>query len=679
MKEFKKRVQQIKSLLGIDSKVELKNLDEKVKSGFIEKYQEVFGTDMLEDYNASKAETDEKIKAYDEALSAIAETDEEPEEDTEEDEEEEGKSDKKAKSKKIDLTKGIKDLQTKNAELEAEVKEKKQTVLKLSKIVEEDNPKKEKMKIGIAGVHSKTHLFGIDHAIYSRDKRWNEIMVNPKIALVEEPGSDDHVNFVKEVASLGNNLAKVYGFLQKTGKLAQLRGKAQFDVDFADLTNAGLGDQHVVLRQTALISRIQELPNIYNIFPRRFGVQDRELMTNAFFGEFSQAWQTGAIWKGDVDLQPEEGYVDDAMFKTLFQSMKWLERRYIGYLNQEGSDPMKWSMIEWCILEIATKLMMEQYERRILGVFVEPVATQAGHYLHASTGFIYTVVRYMNELKLMPFTDPGFDEYDNTDTNFVDVTEAFFLKIKEVSPNFDEKQNVMLLNANHKVWYRAQLRAKRALQNDFTGIDDSKVPDTDLSIVWVPNMGNIKLIVVTKPGNFQMLENLPGEMLAMKFKDDMEALKAWSVWKEGCAALFVGKQFTTPALLLANNFALQEVFCNKPVTSLAADAVAANGTLNFWFKTGANTGATDLTDITGAVAGKAYIIECGSLVNATTITKDDKFDGITDDFTPAAVGDYLMVVYDVTAKEFFELERRVNGVRTINKVKQPNMPGHGGR
>ena len=47
--------------------------------------------------------------------------------------------------------------------------------------------------------------------------------------------------------------------------------------------------------------------------------------------------------------------------------MKEIERQYIGYLNTDGSDPIKWSMIEWQLLNIYTALVNEQNERRIFG------------------------------------------------------------------------------------------------------------------------------------------------------------------------------------------------------------------------------------------------------------------------------------------------------------------------
>ncbi|MFR1239674.1 MAG: hypothetical protein ACLSDJ_00410 [Butyricimonas faecihominis] len=58
------------------------------------------------------------------------------------------------------------------------------------------------------------------------------------------------------------------------------------------------------------------------------------------------------MFKGEFELKPEIGYVDDAMMKTIFKSMKWLERQYIGYLNTNGSDPVKWNMISGRCLKL---------------------------------------------------------------------------------------------------------------------------------------------------------------------------------------------------------------------------------------------------------------------------------------------------------------------------------------
>jgi hypothetical protein len=664
--KFKQKLQQIiVALFGKD--VAAKDLNSEQHAQVAAEYTKVFNSDLVKDFEADQEES-EKAAKYAAALAVL--DSKEPEA---------GKEDKGVEKPKetVDLAKAITSLQDENKELKDKTAKLEDNVKKLGSTLEPDKPETAKIAVVIGGRHSATHLFGVDHSLFSLEKRWNRVMVNPKMAKLDDlsPAEDETIfsAFKAEAAQYGASVAKRMQHLHDLGM--HPKKEDAFTQTYTALENAGLGDQFVVYRQDQLIARIQELPNVYDIFPRRFGVQDREVMTNAFIGEASQAYQTGEAWKGSMELVPEVGYVDDAMFKTKFEGMKWLERQYIGYLNKEGSDPMKWSLIEWTILQIATKLTMEQYERRILGVYVKPVATEPGNKLHASTGVIYSLLRYVHENKLLVFDDAALATYDNTGTNMVDLVIAFYDKIMEKKENFQEGKYAMYLNANHKYWYRSQVRAKYGLQQDFTGPIDTLVPDTNLRIIWVPNMKQLKFVFVAEPGNFQCLENLPGEMLNIRFQSDMESYKSWSTWKEGVSAEFVGKKFSTPALLLANAYALQEVFMNKPATTLAIDATTCDATANFWFVTAANSGATVLTDFTGAKAGVAYILENGSETNDTTVTKENKFSEIVSTYTPTKVGDYLMVVYDETAAKFFELERCVAGTRSVNETKNPNVPG----
>jgi hypothetical protein len=507
--------------------------------------------------------------------------------------------------------------------------------------------------------------------MFDSKKRWNRILITGAIPQ-EMPAADDEENFRREVKSYGHQVALRMQTLHRQGLLSPNALDPKSDlVTYSDLASAGLGEQYVVRRQDALIARILELPTVKNIFPLRYGIQDQELITNAFFGEFSQAYQEGEVFKGSVSLQPEKGYVDDAMMKTKFESLKWIERQYIGYLNSNGSDPVKWNMIEWMLINIAVKLVKEQNERNVLGVYRHPRAGVAGHYLHSANGVIQTLIRYVNELKVLPFASSSFSTYDST--TILSVVENFVEEVKKYLPTLSGF--AIYLNANHKKWYANCYRTKYGTDLDFKGVDLNQVIDEDVQINWVPNMGQLKFMWMTQPGNIQTLEYLPGEMFKINFEQRLENVLGWSVWKEGVSAAFVGKRFTTLAAIAANNYADQVLFINKPVTELADDASTCDGTVNFWFKTIANTtSAGAITDITGAKAGKAYIIETGSTTKPQVVEKAAKFSEITADWTPTAVGDYLMVVYDEGNSKFYELERRVAGTRTINAAVQPHLP-----
>ena len=125
------------------------------------------------------------------------------------------------------------------------------------------------------------------------------------------------------------------------------------------------------------------------------------------------------------------------------------------------------------------------------------------------------------------------------------------------------------------------------------------------------------------PGNIQFVENLPGEMFAVKMEEQMEMVRAWSTWKEGCGAAFTGRKFDNKADMDANDYEFQQIFTTLPATVIGAEVNGANG---FWQITDATTAATAIENITNAKAGVAYCIEIGEddTKHQLTIAKSDK-------------------------------------------------------
>ncbi|WP_294617674.1 hypothetical protein [uncultured Bacteroides sp.] len=521
-------------------------------------------------------------------------------------------------------------------------------------------------------------LFGIDSPMFALSERWNKIALNPSAAASFGAWDEETegASFRRQAVAFSRSLQKRYAYLHANGMLDGKRLAAgEFATDYEGVDTAGVGNQHVVLRQDALIARVLAKRDLTQYFPVRYGIQDHDLVFNAFFSELSQAYQQGDIWKGDMKLENEMGHVDDAMIKLKFGPMKELERMYIAYLNKEGSDPVKWNMIEFCILHSLETAQVEQNKRRMRGIYVKPETGVAGSYLNAGTGIIYTLVRYVHEYKLLPHDNEEYRSY--TASDMLDAVQEFVGDVTaSCTEDMDLDSHVLYLNKMHQPWWIKNIRARYGKDIDFTGPDSylHTVPDTNMRIVWLPYLGQLPLMFMDIPGNLQFLEYVPGEMLSIKYKEDMELVKAWSTWKEGCSASFTGRRFDSLDKLKANNYEWQQIFMNKPAVDMAADATTMDASKGFWQMTTANTAAKAITDITNAKAGVAYIIECGDTDNATTIAKMGKFADITAAYTPTKVGDYIMVILN-SKGNFLELERQVGGVRKVNAELQPNVPG----
>ena len=519
------------------------------------------------------------------------------------------------------------------------------------------------------------YLFGVEHSLFSMKNRWNQIAANPRAAaaLPEVDEQVDGVAFYKEACNFAKSLKNRYQYLQQNKMLdAAALAKGTYATNYDGVDNAGLGDQFVVLRQDALIARVLQVRDLTQFFPVAYGYQDRGLVFNAFFDEVSQAYQSGEVFKGGMKIENHMGYVDDAMIKMEWGPMKELERKYIGYLNKEGSDPIKWTMIEYQLLNTLRAAQVEQNKRRMRGIYVKPDKGVAGSYLNAATGVLYTLLRYVHQYDIKPHGESTYRTY--TQATFLPAVQEFIADVRaSITEDMDLDKHFIYLNKNHQAWWIKNVRSTYGKDTDFAGPMGalSVVPDTTMRIIWLPYLGQTPFMMLHEPGNIQFLEYVPGEMLSVKMQENMEQVRAWSVWKEGTSASFTGRRFATKEEMDKNNYEWQQIFINLFAATITDKVDGNNG---FWQVTDSTTTQTTYTDIDNAKVGVAYCIECGDETKLPEIAKSGKFDSITDAFTATAVGDYIMVILGSDNK-FRELERCVGGKRAINKELQPNVPG----
>lgn len=519
------------------------------------------------------------------------------------------------------------------------------------------------------------YLFGVEHPMFSMEKRWNKIAANPRAAsaLPEVDEQVDGVEFHKAACAYAKTLKERYQFLQENKMLdARALSEGKYATNYGGVDNAGLGNQFVVLRQDAIIARVLEKRDLTQFFPVQYGIQDRGLIFNAFFDEVSQAYQSGETFKGGMKIENQMGYVDDSMIKIEWGPMKELERKYIGYLNKEGSDPIKWTMIEYQLLNTLLNAQAEQSKRRMRGIYVKPEKGVAGSYLNAGTGLLYTLLRYVHQYDIKPHADAAYRSY--TQATMLSAVQEFVADVTaSVTEDMELDKHCLYLNRNHQSWWIKNVRSTYGKDTDFAGPMGALnvVPDTTVQIIWLPYLGQLPFMMMHEPGNILFLEYVPGEMLAVKMQEQMEQVRAWSTWKEGCSATFTGRRFDTREKMEENAYEWQQIFINLFAATIV-DKI--DGKAGFWHVTGDSTTQDTYTEIANAKAGVAYCIEAGVATHLPKVAKSGKFGKISAAFTATAVGDYLMVILDKDG-DFRELERCVGGKRTINTELQPNVPG----
>lgn len=538
----------------------------------------------------------------------------------------------------------------------------KKQIVALSKQPESDKPTKvataPKVAIGLMGPGTNDKfLFGIPDPMFALDKSWNINAAKNEVRKENYKPAEKLALF----SSFNEFAAQVSERFQNLFANGQLPMVVAGNIDYSPL-EADLGAYYRVRRQDAIITFILSRPTVANIWPIRYGVQDEEVVVNMFEGKsYSQAYQAGRIFAGSFKFEHAKTKVKDVMFKYKFSDLKDLERQYIGYKNMEGSNPIKWSFIEWIMVQCAIIQQNEVEMRRVKGVRVEPTPGKAAHFMYASDGWLTTKDKYTNENRI--YVLDSYKTY--TTTTVGDFVRQFVRDVYRLRGTGSLDGMTLFMNALHVPDFYEWYREKYGKNNNYTG-DNLEVKDFPLpKIVGVPNMGDRYDMWMAPDNAVEIHEMLPGEFFAYYFQQDMEELMVSSNKKEGIFA-FAGRKFATKAELIASKGRHTNIFATNPVSTLAAGATTADALTNEMFETVNNAGATAFTDFTGAQEGIAYKLVCGGLTNATAIAKAAKFANITGAYTPTALGDYLKVIFNPTTSTFVELERKVGGVVTVN-------------
>lgn len=622
---------------GLKDKFDRKELTKEDQAALIEAYNKAHGAGAFtDDFEAYRTEQGAQSEAFAKALAELA-----------------GITGVEAGTE--GTPDGLAQILASVKELKGEVATANATIEKLSKQGAEVKPVATVAAApSVTGMHTKEYAFGIQNPFFAASRRYNSILINGRID--GNPSADDRMAFKADAISYSEKLFERYRELRASGRLNLLK---QAKVDISQLSSdTEIGTRQFTIRQDMVIARIVSYPSLAGLFNTVSNVQSGQVITNVLFDEVSQAYQSGEVYKGNVDFQPEKAIVDKAMAKVRFEDMSTLETAYLNYLNKEGSDPVKWTLLEWLVLSLAEKINAERIERSIRGCYVKPVKGESGPAILGSTGVIYRILSLYDSNKALPFDDEELADYDAS--NIGDVFQFFAKKISIRRPN-DFKRFVIYANAAHQPMYMEWYSNKYGKNTDYTGTKDV-VPNYNMAIRWVPAMGDLKLIFATIPGNIELLQNVPGEEYKTMFERHLEEVIAYSYWMEGSSVGFAGRHFKSKADLKANKAREQYLFFNLPSITAAADATTVDTEgaeledLGFLIRTSANTKSTVLTDIVNAKVGVVYRIECGDLTNATKIEKSGKFSEV-EAWTPAAVGDYIYVHYDAAKGKFFEVSR----------------------
>jgi len=459
---------------------------------------------------------------------------------------------------------------------------------------------------------------------------------------------------------------------------------AESSIDYQRLKE-DLGDFYRVPWQQRLQSFLLTLPTLEKIFPCEYGYQDRAVLVNIWLGEFSQADNTKSdfdkVVKGNYDFDPEELRMFSVMFAHKFRNLKELEKSWIGYLNEEGSQVIKWSFIEYILFETSRKLHNERELRRINGVRKDPDLDVPGRAMEASDGLYEFLRKKISGWK----KDSGTTVYQIkpfvlgmiTPGNIGDI----FYKGTSQIPAVVRDTGVLELHIPSilKVWYNKWLETNFGQNTDYKGALDFVKEYPNVKIVEIPNAEGHMRIFWTLKGNIKNYAHVRGEMTNFFIEQQDWTLKVWSNWKESIWAKMVGFAYTKKADMDGSR---QMIWCNEYDYSpeyyipTQKDDATPSVLLHTSIETVANTALLEITGIKDAEVNKEIRIKCGSEDFGVKITKAGVFSLLSADWVPSK-GEVLILSMRADGK-FIELGRESSGAGALTFAADDTTPSVAG-
>lgn len=441
-------------------------------------------------------------------------------------------------------------------------------------------------------------------------------------------------------------------------------------MDYSKLRD-DLGAFYRIPWRDRLQSFLVELPTIEKIFKLESGYQDLATLVNIWLGEFSQADNTQGskfdnVTKGNYEFGHETLRMYGVMFAHRFLDLQQIEKLWIGSLNREGSNPIKWSFIEYLLVETAKKLHNERELRRVNGVRKNPDPNKPGRAMEASDG-LYEYIRKRVEghtdftpdggttgktvYQIKPFALPHI-----TPAN---IGEVFYLGTSMIPSVFRDTGKVVLYVPSYMIpWYHKYNETKYGQNIDYKANIQYVKEFPGVRIEAIPNADNHGRIIWTIDGNISLYEHKAGEMLNFQIEQEDWSLKVWSNWKEGIAALAVGYKYTDPTEMDGSR---QMIWCNdydRPDNFFIDGPSGANPDVTVHTSIQMPADEFEITDIENAPVGKVISIKC-TAPDSIEIKKSGNFSLLSAAWNPSK-GDVIKVMKRADGK-FIEISRIDSG------------------
>ena len=288
--------------------------------------------------------------------------------------------------------------------------------------------------------------------------------------------------------------------------------------------NAQLGAYYRMNRAELLrkLYAQEEVRQYFQVIP---GVQDEYVMTEIEVEEVVQPTNPNAEWspKGVVAFKPEIIKVRDGKV-DLPLKLKDLEKKWIGYLKNNGSSPQEFPFVAYIYERIIERIARDLNRCTINGVYTVPTTTAAGSALHMFNGLLKVYADAVTDGKIN--VNPTGALLRST---IIDQVEETY---DSVPGEFKEMELAMLISPD---WKREYFRRKRDVYGSNIDYDpmNATVDFTTCRMVSPKYMNGSQKIIITPASNLILCEDGINEEESLMAQMNRRTLELMGDFKRG--------------------------------------------------------------------------------------------------------------------------------------------------
>lgn len=326
-------------------------------------------------------------------------------------------------------------------------------------------------------------------------------------------------------------------------------GKVAAETDFSDTsTIARLNNdlkEYYVQNPKFLLDLNRDKFGLPSFWPKTTGVKDSIANAGIMVMNVTQARKNGFAPGADFYIDAEQVKVWPIQIDVLFEGyqLQQLETSWISDIqNLSGSDSYKTPFVAYLTGLIDARARIEDREACIKGIYVKTPKGlgKPGQYLYRQDGILAQLFRFRDIEKRLKVFKSTVGSYKLT--NAVDYVKEFMESL-----SYEERKTpnlIYYISIKNRDIYREAVKAKNALNNDYTGVDNLNGPEgySNVTFEVLPDMDDSNVMFITNNQNIGIYEYIPTEKGKYNLQYKERDTLVMNDYKLGTGFTYVGKQ-----------------------------------------------------------------------------------------------------------------------------------------